>query len=161
MPLPKIFTPDIAAKASFSLDRTGDIFFTGGVAGGYGVLIKSEYSREYILGLLNSKLLEWFIRQTATRMRGGYYSYESRYIRHLPIRSIDLSNSEDVALHDRMLQLVNQMLTLNEQLAIAKMSQEKTPIQRQIDATDRQIDQLVYELYGLTEEEIRIVEGKF
>jgi len=94
-------------------------------------------------------------------MRGGYYSYESRYIRHLPIRSIDLSNSEDVALHDRMLQLVNQMLTLNEQLAIAKMSQEKTPIQRQIDATDRQIDQLVYELYGLTEEEIRIVEGKF
>jgi hypothetical protein len=34
----------------------------------------------------------------------------------------------------------------------------KTSIQRQIDATDRQIDQLVYELYGLTNEEIRIVE---
>jgi len=36
---------------------------------------------------------------------------------------------------------------------------EKTALQRQIDATDRQIDQLVYEFYGLTEEEIRIVEG--
>ena len=38
------------------------------------------------------------------------------------------------------------------------MSHEKTAIQRQIDATDRQIDQLVYDLYGLTDEEIRIVE---
>jgi hypothetical protein len=37
---------------------------------------------------------------------------------------------------------------------------EKTALQRQIEATDRQIDSLVYELYGLTEEEIRIVEGK-
>ena len=40
---------------------------------------------KYILGLLNSKLLEWFIRQTATQMRGGYYSYESRFIKNLPI----------------------------------------------------------------------------
>ena len=42
MLLPKIFTPDIAPGASFSLDETGEIFFTGGVAGGYGILVKSE-----------------------------------------------------------------------------------------------------------------------
>ena len=36
---------------------------------------------------------------------------------------------------------------------------KKTALQRQIDATDKQIDKLVYELYGLMEEEIRIVEG--
>ena len=40
-----------------------------------------------------------------------------------------------------------------------RMSREKTLIQRQIDATDKQIDQLVYDLYGLTEKEIKIVEG--
>jgi hypothetical protein len=45
-----------------------------------------------------------------------------------------------------------------EQLLI-KTDHEKTALQRQIDATDRQIDQLVYELYGLTEEEVRIVEA--
>ena len=39
------------------------------------------------------------------------------------------------------------------------MSHKKAAIQRQIDATDKQIDRLVYELYGLTDEEIRIVEG--
>ncbi|MHB8846309.1 MAG: hypothetical protein ACYC7L_16365 [Nitrospirota bacterium] len=41
-----------------------------------------------------------------------------------------------------------------------RIRHEKTALQRQIDATDRQIDQLVYELYGLTEDEIKIVEGK-
>jgi hypothetical protein len=51
------------------------------------------------------------------------------------------------------------MLSLNRQLPSAKTDHEKTALQRQIDATDRPIDQLVYELYGLTEEEIKIVEG--
>jgi hypothetical protein len=43
-------------------------------------------------------------------------------------------------------------------LAAAKTPDEKTRTQRQIDATDHQIDQLVYELYGLTEKEIQIVD---
>lgn len=38
--------------------------------------------------------------------------------------------------------------------------EHKTRVQREIEATDRQIDQLVYELYGLTEEEIKIVEER-
>ena len=42
---------------------------------------------------------------------------------------------------------------------VAKNPNDKTRLQREIVATDRQIDQLVYELYGLTEEEIRVVEG--
>ena len=50
------------------------------------------------------------------------------------------------------------MLSLYRQLQKAKTTHKRSVIQRQIDATDRQIDQLVYELYGLTDEEIRIVE---
>jgi ClpP class serine protease len=50
------------------------------------------------------------------------------------------------------------MLELYKELAAAKTPDDKTRLQRQIDATDRQIDQLVYELYGLTEEEIKVVE---
>jgi hypothetical protein len=56
--------------------------------------------------------------------------------------------------------VVDQILSLNKRLPEAKTDHEKTALQRQIDATDQQIDQLVYELYGLTEEEIKIVEGK-
>ncbi len=158
MPLQKIFTPDIAARSSFSLDESGEVFFTGGVAGGYGILVLPEYSREYILGLLNSKLLEWFIHQSATQMRGGYYSYESRFIRHLPICTIDFSDPADTARHDRMVELVDSMLKLHKDLQATKTDHEKSLIKRQIDATDKHIDQLVYELYGLMEKEIRIVE---
>jgi hypothetical protein len=50
------------------------------------------------------------------------------------------------------------MLALHKQLATARTPHEKTSLQTQIAATDRQIDRLVYDLYGLTEEEIRIVE---
>ena len=159
MPLPKIFTPDIAARASFSLDLVGDAFFTGGVAGGYGILVLPEYSRQYVLGLLNSKLLEWYIRQSATQMRGGYYSYESRFIRHLPIRTINFSDQADKARHDKMVALVDSMLELHKQLATAKSAAQKAIMQRQIDATDAQIDSLVYELYGITDEERKIIEG--
>lgn len=159
MPLSKIFTPDIAAHASFSLDKAGDIFFTGGAAGGYGILVKSEYAREYILGLLNSKLLEWFIRQSSTRMRGGYFSFESRFIKHLPIRAIDFKMRTDKSRHDNMVALTEQMLELNKRLGVTNTPHEQTALKRQIASTDHRIDQLVYELYGLTKEEIGIVEA--
>ena len=51
------------------------------------------------------------------------------------------------------------MLALHKQLAAAKTETDRTIFQRQIDATDREIDALVYQLYGLTEEEIQVVEG--
>jgi DNA-binding protein H-NS len=57
-----------------------------------------------------------------------------------------------------LIYLIDQMLELHRKHATARTSQEKTAIQRQIKATDEQIDRLVYELYGLTEEEIGIVE---
>ena len=52
------------------------------------------------------------------------------------------------------------MLDLHKKLASATIPAEKKPYQRQIEATDREIDALVYELYGLTDEEIAIVEGR-
>ncbi len=157
---PKIFTPDIAPKAAYSLDDTGKTFFTGGTAGGYGILVRSPFSKRYILGVLNSKLLDWYLKQISTSMRGGWYSFESRYIEQLPIRTIDFTNPTDTARHERMVALVQRMLDLHKQLAAATLPHQKSMLQTQIDATDRQINQLVYELYELTEEEIAIVEGE-
>ena len=157
MSLPKIFTPDIATSASFSLDETGETFFTGGVAGGYGILPNPDYSMKFILALLNSRLLDWVIRQSSTQMNGGYYSYESRFISRLPICNLALPGN--IIRHDRMVALVEQMLALHKQLPEARTPHEQTALERQIEATDRQIDALVYELYGLTNEEIAIVEG--
>ena len=58
-----------------------------------------------------------------------------------------------------MIALMEQMLDLNRRLAAAKTAHEKEVLAGMIDATDRQIDRLVYELYGLTEDGVRIVEG--
>ena len=159
MPLPKIFTPDLVSQVSFSIDETGQAFFTGGVAGGYGILITHGYSQNFILGILNSKLVNWFLQQFSTKMRGGWFSCEARFIKHIPIRTIDPADPADVARHDRMVALVEQMLDLNKRLAAAKAPHEKEVLAGMIDATDRQIDRLVYELYGLAEEEIAVVEG--
>ena len=58
-----------------------------------------------------------------------------------------------------MVELVERMLTMHKEKAAARPATEKNMLQMQIEATDTQIDTLVYELYGLTEDEIRVVEG--
>ena len=117
-----------------------------------------DHSSSYVLGLLNSKLLSYYLRRTSPAKLSGYTRFNAKSISKAPIRIIDFSNFEDVARHDWMVELVERMLALHERLAEAKIERERTIIQHQIDATDRQIDQLVYELYGLTDEEIAIVE---
>jgi len=76
----------------------------------------------------------------------------------LPIRKIDLNNSSDKKLHDDLVELVDVMLDLNKKLHTAKGS-EKDQIQRQIEKTDKEIDEKVYNLYGITEEERKIIDG--
>ena len=81
-------------------------------------------------------------------------------MKQIPIRTINFSDPADKARHDKMVTLVERMLALHKQKADVKTDHEKNLVERQIEATDTQIDALVYELYGLTEEEIRIVEGE-
>lgn len=76
-----------------------------------------------------------------------------------PIWPIDFNKPEEVKKHDKIVSLVEQMLELHKKLAGFKNPDEKTRIQRQIDSTDEQIDKLVYDLYGLSEDEIKIVEN--
>jgi hypothetical protein len=140
MPRPKIFTPDLAPAPRFSLDATGESFFTGGAAGGYGILVKEGYDRSYILGILNSRLSGWFISQTATQMRGGWHSYEARFIRHIPIPNA--TDDQKQLIIDRVEKIL------------------ANPAHSDVPRHEAEIDQLVYELYGLTEEEIALVEGK-
>ncbi|MGI8980144.1 MAG: Eco57I restriction-modification methylase domain-containing protein [Pirellulaceae bacterium] len=153
---PKILVPDIADRASFALDEKGQYAFTSG----YGITMKSSVaeSPKYILGLLNSALLDFFLKRVSTTMRGGFFRYFTQFIEQLPIRCINFSDLADKRSHDRMVVLVEDMLALHEKLAAAKAAHDKTSLERQISATDRQIDRLVYELYGLTEAEIKIVE---
>jgi hypothetical protein len=112
----------------------------------------------YLLGLINSRLMEFFWSVMFTDFKTSFPQVTVFSLSQLPIRTIDFSDPADKARHGRVVETVEQMLALHKQLAAAKTDHEKTALQRQIDATDRQIDRVVYELYGLTEEEIAIVE---
>jgi hypothetical protein len=67
---------------------------------------------------------------------------------------------KNVPSFDQMVTLVERTLAIHKNLASAKTPQEKESVQRQVESTDRGIDRLVYELYGLSEEEIAIVEQR-
>ncbi len=156
--LPKIVTPDLAPFSSFLFDTIGDLYFLGGAAGGYGILPRSDVNPLYLLGLLNSRVLNFFITSSGQQMESGYYSFEARFIRSVPIHTIDFDDILDVGYHDKIVTLVKLMLDLYKKLASASITEEKILYQRQIDAADARIDALVNELYGLTEDEIKIVE---
>ena len=104
-------------------------------------------------------MLSTYLKSITSSFRGGYIALNRQYIEHLPINPINFSDLTDKARHDRMVELVEQMLSLHKRLADARMPRDQIMLQQQIDITDQQIDRLVYELYGLTEEEIKMIEG--
>jgi hypothetical protein len=114
----------------------------------------------FILAILNSRLMSWyFLSRSNVGQRDDFPKIVLKETRSLPIRPVDPKKSPQTKAHDRMVNLVDSMLALHKQLAAAKSAAQKAVIQRQIDANDREIDRLVYDLYGLTKDEIAIVEG--
>lgn len=113
----------------------------------------------YLVGLLNSRLLRYVYRQTVPESRQkAFPQVKVRSLRALPIRTVDPSDATDRDRHDRIVALVSRMLELHHRLSAAKGGRRRATLQHQADAADRQIDQLVYALYGLTVEEISQVE---
>jgi predicted type IV restriction endonuclease len=103
----------------------------------------------YILGVLNSCAVNFYFRCTFP----GNNHIPSNQLLSIPIPSPPARQA-----HDRLVDLVQTILDLHRHLAVAKRPSDKTVLKRQIEATDRQIDRVVYELYGLTDKENAIVE---
>ena len=76
------------------------------------------------------------------KLRGGFFEPSFVYFKELPIRTINFSDPADMARHTRMVALVERMLGLQRELAAAQTPSEKTRLQRQVEATDSQIDTL-------------------
>ena len=102
----------------------------------------------------------WFSTRIGKTGRKLFPQFKIRDLSRFPIRTVNFGDPADVVRHDQMVALVERMLDLHKKLAAATIPADKILYQRQIEATDRQIDALVYELYGLTEEEIAIVEER-
>ncbi len=80
----KLMTPDICARPEMTLDATGDLYHTTTL---YSFVFKPEVkeSPRYFLGLLNSKVIWYFVKVTGTPLRGDYYRFKTEYLRPFPI----------------------------------------------------------------------------
>jgi type I restriction-modification system DNA methylase subunit len=153
---PKLIFPDICKDPRFFLDRDG--IYVSNTAYLFGV------GDPYLLGILNSRLC-WFAISNISipfGIRGGQYRYRlfDQYMGKVPIRPINFSDPADKARHDRMVALVERMLELNKQKHSGKLApSELDRVEREIARTDEEIDNLVYNLYGVTDEERKTIEG--
>ena len=170
---PKLLVPYMVTELAAYLDRTESLYFVNVTTGGYAITSgQPECSLEYLCALLNSRLLDFHFKRVSTTFHGGYFAANKQYIEQLPIRLINFSDPADKARHDRMVGLVERMLELNKRRGGSRTAQGAsrraptaaggdsgaTDLDRDIASTDAEIDELVYELYGITDEEQKIIE---
>jgi len=157
---PHLLTPSLSDKSNFTIG-TGDLFVTG-TAGVTSVVLKDiPESTEYILGVLNSKLISFFVQKHSPVFQGGYHKFSSPYLRKIPIRRIDFKNPSELKLHNSLKELVMKMHSLQSRLVsfADKRTDEQARIEEEIKKTDAEIDDLVYKLYGVTDAERKVIES--
>jgi len=157
-----LLVPLLADHGMFSEFPQGQERFCLMASGGFSIKTGGAFSlsRRYLLGVLNSKLIFSYLRQISNIFRGGWITCTKQYVTQLPIRTINFSDRADKARHDKMVTLVEGMLELNKKKHSGKLApSELERVEREIASTDTKIDELVYELYGITDEERRIIEG--
>jgi len=157
-----LLVPLLADRGSFTEFPPGQNHFCLMASGGFSITAPENVptSPRYLLGLLNSSLLFAYLRSISNIFRGGWITCTKQYVGKLPIRPINFSDSADKARHDKMVELVDRMLELNKQKHSGKLAPSQIDrVDREIGATDAEIDELVYELYGITDEERKIIKG--
>ena len=155
MDSPKIIFPDIATEPRFALDESG--FYSSNTT--YFIALRDLF----LLGLLNSSLGLFYFRTVCAGLEGKnetYLRFFGQYLEGFPVRQSDFSVATEKSLHDSLVAKVEAMLEAKKQLAKAKTDKDKTYYENKCASLDQQIDRLVYDLYGLTEDEIKIVEGQ-
>ena len=120
--------------------------------------LSAQFDLRFILGSINSKLITFYFR---TNLGGGLHASPAN-VRRLPIRRINFDDPAEKAQHDHIVALVTEMLELQKAHAEAErtLDDQRHRLAKRIEEVDRTIDAAVYQLYGLTEEEIRVAEGE-
>jgi len=120
--------------------------------GEYWVLF-GKYRIKYILSLLNSKLFNYVYKKIG-KEKGGLLEFYTE-----PLYSIKKNDNNSIQTHDRLVSLVDSMLETQKEFHNAKSDNDKELFKQKIDIIDRQIDGLVYGLYGLNKDDIKVIEA--
>ena len=120
----------------------------------------SPYHLNYLLAFVNSKVNQFVWTKINYDEKKTFPKIKKEAILSIPIFNISLAKTREKKYHDLIVKLVDKLLHLNKDLHATTLSTQREQIQRAIDHAERKIDEIVYELYGLSEEEVKIVEGE-
>ena len=141
----KIISPTIVNNNKFALDKSYFSF-----SGGKTVVITSEkISLKYLLAILNSKFANYFYNKNTPVKAGGYHNYSATFILELPIKNISFDQQKP------FINLIDKILLLSQLDDYLQNPVKQTNVKEY----EKQINQMVYQLYCLTDDEIEIVEN--
>ena len=102
----------------------------------------------------------FLFRSLLPKLRGDFYEPSYVFFKNFPIRTIDFNNPSEKATHDKLVSLVDRILELHKKKNSLPPSAEREKIEREIAVTDEKIDDIVYGLYRIMDEEREIIEGR-
>lgn len=120
-----------------------------------------QYDIRFFTAIILSKLCAFILKsQNVNLDRNAFPKINVNTLETFPIPKLDLSTPSEKSIHDEVVKYVNTMLVLNKELNETNLPDEITQLESRIKYTDKKIDELVYKMYKLTPEEIKIVEGE-
>ncbi len=138
-----------------TIDQNG-IIGLGSVGNIY--LIEQKLNEKFIVALLNSKLFSWYAYRFIYGKAIRTMRFDQHHLNKLSLPKINFETISQNIHYKNMINFVDQLLEAKKQLRQAKTEGDKNYLERKCERIDKEIDELVYQLYGLTEEEIKIVE---
>ena len=158
---PKLAVPRLVHRLSAFYDSAGKHYLDNVDVGGLILKDGVHWQYTYLLALLNSKLMDWYFQQISVPFRGGFRSANRQFLEPLPIRVLDIGKSQDKRQYNGLLDLVEEILSLQERLGplLDTPGEDRVDLERRIAQVDRAIDEEMYRLYGLTDRERRLAEG--
>ena len=119
---------------------------------------KSSYHIKVLTAILNSRISLYLLRLNSFSKKETFPQIRLHWLKQFPIPKIDFTNKDQKEKHDNIVSLVTQLMQAKKKLSEAKTEREKNLLKHQCESCETGIDNLVYELYGLTDEERDIVE---
>lgn len=148
---PKIMIQVLSKKAAMTLDMDKGFYFVGGGnAGGYGITLKDGRLLPYILALLNSSLLDYYLQHHSSKFQNGYFSYAKRFIQRIPIRFTTEQTQNELG------DLIKKILLLRANNSVQDQKSEG-----EVKVLESRIDQIVYDLYGLEPDDIQLIKQEY
>lgn len=148
--------PVLSTSSNYVYDNDMVVFTGGGNGPFYGIEKKatSQESIFYIQAILNHWLMELLVKSRASTFRGDYYSHGKQFIATLPIFKIDFENPAEVAKHQQIVEMVQNIMQLKEQLAFAPNAARRTVLEHSITAINAELNSAIDELYQVESQEV-------